>query len=208
MSKRSGSPTVPRLAALALGALLLAGSPARADVIEIADDGSVKVRAGVGAVAWSDGQEVEAEVRFELPADALTLVGEAPSPANYAVHVNAVAERNGLSPALLEAVVWQESRWRPTAVSPKGAQGLAQLMPGTARELGVDPRDPVANLEGGARYLRQQLNRFGGDVERALAAYNAGPGRVTRAGGVPNIPETRAYVAAILGRLQAQAVSR
>jgi soluble lytic murein transglycosylase-like protein len=206
MSKRSGSPTVPRLAALALGALLLAGSPARADVIEIADDGSVKVRAG--AVAWSDGQEVEAEVRFELPADALTLVGEAPSPANYAVHVNAVAERNGLSPALLEAVVWQESRWRPTAVSPKGAQGLAQLMPGTARELGVDPRDPVANLEGGARYLRQQLNRFGGDVERALAAYNAGPGRVTRAGGVPNIPETRAYVAAILGRLQAQAVSR
>jgi soluble lytic murein transglycosylase-like protein len=168
----------------------------------------VKVRAGVGAVAWSDGQEVEAEVRFELPADALTLVGEAPSPANYAVHVNAVAERNGLSPALLEAVVWQESRWRPTAVSPKGAQGLAQLMPGTARELGVDPRDPVANLEGGARYLRQQLNRFGGDVERALAAYNAGPGRVTRAGGVPNIPETRAYVAAILGRLQAQAVSR
>jgi soluble lytic murein transglycosylase-like protein len=66
----------------------------------------------------------------------------------------------------------------------------------------------MANLEGGARYLRQQLDRFGGDVERALAAYNAGPGRVMRAGGVPNIPETRAYVAAVLGRLNAQSGPR
>jgi soluble lytic murein transglycosylase-like protein len=120
--------------------------------------------------------------------------------------VQSVAARNGLSPALLEAVVWQESRWRAHAVSPKGAQGLAQLMPGTARELGVDPRDPLANLEGGARYLRRQLDAFGGDVERALAAYNAGPGRVRKAGGVPNIAETKAYVAGVLARLQAQAV--
>ena len=97
--------------------------------------------------------------------------------------------------------MWQESRWRANAVSPVGARGLAQLMPGTARDLGVDPDDPFANLEGGARYLREQLDRFDGDLEKALAAYNAGPGRVIRAGGVPRIRETQLYVAAIMGRL-------
>jgi soluble lytic murein transglycosylase-like protein len=80
-------------------------------------------------------------------------------------------------------------------------------MPATGRQLGVDWRDPRANLEGGARYLRMQLDRFGGDVEKALAAYNAGPERVARAGGVPNIRETRQYVAAIMARL-AQPVTR
>jgi soluble lytic murein transglycosylase-like protein len=67
--------------------------------------------------------------------------------------------------------------------------------------MGVDPRDPAANLEGGARYLREQLDRFGGDLEMALAAYNAGPGRVESAGGVPKIRETQAYVSAVMGRL-------
>ncbi|MEO1219995.1 MAG: lytic transglycosylase domain-containing protein, partial [Pseudomonadota bacterium] len=71
----------------------------------------------------------------------------------------------------------------------------------TARYLGVDPDDPMQNLEGGARYLREQLDRFDGDLEKALAAYNAGPGRVERAGGIPRIRETQNYVAAILGRL-------
>ena len=70
-----------------------------------------------------------------------------------------------------------------------------------ASQLGVDPDDPFANLEGGARYLREQLDRFDGDLEKALAAYNAGPGRVIRAGGVPRIRETQLYVAAIMGRL-------
>jgi soluble lytic murein transglycosylase-like protein len=122
-------------------------------------------------------------------------------PPRYAAKLAELAERYDLSPALIEAVVWQESRWNEKARSPVGAQGLAQLMPGTARYLGVDPNDPFANLEGGARYLREQLDRFGGDLEKALAAYNAGPGRVARAGGVPNIAETRGYVAAIIGRL-------
>ncbi len=122
-------------------------------------------------------------------------------PPRYHAKIIELAERFDLSPSLLEAVVWQESRWNENAVSPVGAQGLAQLMPGTARYLGVNPRDPFANLEGGARYLREQLDRFDGDLEKALAAYNAGPGRVERAGGVPNIRETRQYVAAILGRL-------
>jgi soluble lytic murein transglycosylase-like protein len=74
-------------------------------------------------------------------------------------------------------------------------------MPATARELGVNPADPVQNLIGGARYLRQLLDQFDGDVEKALAAYNAGPGRVRRARGVPPIAETRAYVASIMGRV-------
>jgi soluble lytic murein transglycosylase-like protein len=74
-------------------------------------------------------------------------------------------------------------------------------MPGTADYLGVNADDPFQNLEGGARYLREQLDRFDGDLEKALAAYNAGPGRVIRAGGIPNIRETRLYLAAIMGRL-------
>jgi len=122
-------------------------------------------------------------------------------PAQYAAKIQELAARFDLSPSLLEALVWQESRWRPAATSHAGARGLAQLMPGTARYLGVDPDDPMQNLEGGARYLREQLDRFDGDLEKALAAYNAGPGRVIRAGGVPNIRETRNYVAAIMGRL-------
>jgi soluble lytic murein transglycosylase-like protein len=122
-------------------------------------------------------------------------------PATYAAKIHELAARFDLSPALLEAVVWQESRWRANAVSPVGARGLAQLMPGTAREMGVDPDDPFANLEGGARYLRQQLDRFDGDVEKALAAYNAGPGRVIAANGIPAIRETQLYVASVMGRL-------
>jgi len=75
------------------------------------------------------------------------------------------------------------------------------MMPGTAQGLGVNPDDPMANLEGGARYLREQLDRFGGDLEKALAAYNAGPGRVQQAGGVPPIRETQTYVASVIGRV-------
>ena len=115
-----------------------------------------------------------------------------------------LSSRYDLSPSLIEALVWQESRWRANAVSPAGARGLTQLMPGTARYLGVDPDDPYSNLEGGARYLREQLNRFDGNIEKALAAYNAGPGRVAAAGGIPRIRETQNYVAAIMGRLSAQ----
>jgi len=95
-------------------------------------------------------------------------------------------------------LVQQESGWNPGAVSPKGAVGLAQLMPETAAVLGVDARDPRQNLEGGARYLRMQFETFL-DWRLALAAYNAGPEAVKRYGGVPPYAETRAYVVAILG---------
>lgn len=192
------------LAGLALGAaMVFATQPARADVIEIAPDGTIATRIGNGSVRWSGGADDSDEAIGELPVgpDALTPMEDAPVPAAFAAVLVRIAEANDLSPALLAALVWQESRWHPDAVSSAGAIGLTQLMPETARRLGVDPRDPIANLTGGARYLRQQLDLFDGDIEKALAAYNAGPARVLRAGGVPAIPETRGYVAAIVTHL-------
>ena len=108
------------------------------------------------------------------------------------------AQKYGIDPDLFVRQIQAESAFRPDAVSSAGAIGLGQLMPATAKELGVDPNDPVQNLEGAARYMKQQLDRFG-DTALALAAYNAGPSRVAKAGGVPNIKETQNYVAKILG---------
>jgi soluble lytic murein transglycosylase-like protein len=111
------------------------------------------------------------------------------------------ARRHGLDPDLVVAVAGVESGFRPTAVSPKGAQGVMQLMPGTARDLGVtDPLDPAANVDGGTRYLRDLLARFDGDLSKALAAYNAGPGAVARHQGVPPYRETQDYVKKVLSR--------
>ncbi|MFZ9395580.1 MAG: lytic transglycosylase domain-containing protein [Erythrobacter sp.] len=183
----------------AVALLALAAVPARADVLEIGADGAQWIAGGPDlAVAAPLAADQTAAVVDPVSNHEASARGV---PAAYAAKVAELSMRYDLSPALIEALVWQESRWRHGAVSPKGARGLAQLMPGTARDLGVNPDDPYANLEGGARYLREQLNRFGGDLEKALAAYNAGPGRVERAGGVPRIAETRQYVAAILGRL-------
>ena len=116
----------------------------------------------------------------------------------YMPHAQAVARKYGIPEALFLRLVNQESGWNPNARSHKGAMGLAQLMPGTAAKLGVNPGDPVQNLEGGARYLKMMYNQFG-DWRLALAAYNAGPGRYDehRATGRPLPAETRAYVAAL-----------
>jgi hypothetical protein len=120
--------------------------------------------------------------------------------ASYLPHVYAAEVRYALPTGLLDALVWTESRYNPLAVSHVGAAGLGQLMPATARELGVTNRfDPVSNIDGAARYLRQMLDRFG-VVHLALAAYNAGPGAVTKAGGIPRNGETPAYVRNVLRR--------
>lgn len=187
------------VALAALPAALAAAGPARADVMEV----------GTNGYTWLTGPAAgqPSDPASPSPAHAagsLTEPGRALGPRQWSAHLDALAAKYDLSPALIEAVVWQESRWHPEARSPAGAMGLAQLMPGTARQLGVNPRDPAANLEGGARYLRMQLDAFGGDIEKALAAYNAGPARVMRAGQVPKIRETQQYVVSVMGRLSVQ----
>lgn len=120
--------------------------------------------------------------------------------ASYLPHIYAAEAKYALPPGLLDALVWTESRYNPLAVSRVGAAGLGQLMPVTARELGVANRfDPLANIDGAARYLRQMLDRFR-VVHLALAAYNAGPGAVTKARGIPRNGETPAYVRNVLRR--------
>lgn len=113
----------------------------------------------------------------------------------FAAEIQAAAQKHGVDPALLTALVRQESNFNPNARSHAGATGLTQLMPGTAASLGVtDSTDPVQALDGGAKYLRQQLDAFNGDERLALAAYNAGPGAVQRFGGIPPYAETQNYV--------------
>lgn len=190
-------------------ALLLMPGAARADVLQVDPSGYSWIAGGpfdfsvdragpAGSVDEETGLlTIDAGLHPQSVTDALDAAG----PSRWRTRVAELAAKYDISPALLEAVVWQESRWNERAVSPVGARGLAQLMPGTARQMGVDPHDPMANLEGGARYLRMQLDAFGGDIEKALAAYNAGPLRVQQAGGIPRIRETQAYVAAIMARL-------
>ena len=116
----------------------------------------------------------------------------------YLETAKTAARKHGVPEDLFLRLVQQESGWNPGAVSPKGATGLAQLMPGTAELLAVDINDPEENLEGGARYLRRMYDRYG-DWKLALAAYNAGPGAVDQHNGIPPYQETIAYVAAIHG---------
>jgi soluble lytic murein transglycosylase-like protein len=175
-----------------------------ADVMEIGASGHSWVAGGPsGLVTEPISPGALGQPGSAPEASSLTEVNATAGPAQWRGRVAELAAKYDISPTLLEAVVWQESRWNTGAISPVGARGLAQLMPGTARQMGVNPHDPSANLEGGARYLRLQLDAFQGDIEKALAAYNAGPGRVARAGGIPAIRETQLYVAAILSRLSA-----
>jgi soluble lytic murein transglycosylase-like protein len=137
-----------------------------------------------------------------LSAPAATAAGGAaatgsslPATVPYASEITAAAQANGIDPALLAGLIKQESGFNPHAGSGAGAQGLTQLMPATGRGLGVtNPFDPAQSIMGGAKYLKQQLDAFGGDVTKALAAYNAGPGAVKRFGGVPPYAETQNYV--------------
>ncbi len=119
-------------------------------------------------------------------------------------YINKVAFRYGIDPLLIKAIIKTESDFDPLAVSSQGAQGLMQLMPGTAKDLKVsDPFDVHQNIDGGTRYFRKLLDSYHGDIELSLAAYNAGPGRVKPYGIIPRIPETRAYVAKVMRYYQA-----
>lgn len=158
-----------------------------------------------------------------LPADIDRIEPDAPEPHAEPVKSQAKATFNendalasaierfaaeaGLPTGLVRAVIWAESGFQHSAVSPVGAIGLMQLMPETAADLGVDPHDSEQNLQGGTVYLRQMLERFEGDEDqlvKALAAYNAGPGQVAKHGGIPPFPETAAYVRRVVRRYLAE----
>jgi soluble lytic murein transglycosylase-like protein len=122
--------------------------------------------------------------------------------ASLAAHIDEAARQTGLPPALIDAVIRTESGYRPRAVSRAGAVGLMQLMPRTARAMGVrNPYDPRQNVLGGSRYLRKMYDRFG-DIHLAIAAYNAGPGNVAKHGGIPPFRETRRYVRVVMDRFR------
>jgi soluble lytic murein transglycosylase-like protein len=184
------------LAAVALGAVAW---PAAAQVLAIGDDGAVTTYSG--PQVYSSGG-----VRSLIPQVAAAPARAAPE--DVARAIQDASLRHAVATPLVEAVAWQESRYNQAALSRKGAMGVMQLMPGTARTLGVDASDLKGNVEGGVAYLSQMLQRFEGDVPKALAAYNAGPDAVQRYGGVPPYAETQAYVRAILGRLAVVSLPR
>jgi soluble lytic murein transglycosylase-like protein len=190
--------TLPPIAwaALAAAALAVAG-PAAAQVLEIGSDGGVTRY--VGPAVYTD----EGARSLLLQAASATAAPAGVAPPEVTRAIEDSAQRHAVWAPLAEAVAWQESRFHQNAVSPKGALGVMQLMPGTARRLGVDAQDLKGNIDGGVAYLGQMLQRFEGDLPRALAAYNAGPEAVTRYGGVPPYAETLAYVRAVLDRLPA-----
>jgi soluble lytic murein transglycosylase-like protein len=197
--KLAASPSL-RIAAAVAGAMLGAVAwPAAAQVLAIGDDGAVTTYAGP-QVYSSDG------VRSLVPQAAAAPARAAPE--EVARAIQDASARHAVATPLVEAVAWQESRYNQAALSPKGAMGVMQLMPGTARTLGVDASDLKGNVEGGVTYLSQMLQRFEGDLPKALAAYNAGPDAVQRYGGVPPYAETQAYVRAILGRLAVVSLPR
>ena len=201
-----------RLLLTAAFAALLGAPSARAEIAVLANGQTLKVTArrlegDLVFLSLKGGGEVgvvAGEVRGFVPDE---VVDEVLAPGAEGSDVRALAvaaaQRHGLDPALVLAVVSVESAFQPAAVSHKGAQGLMQLMPGTARELGVtDALDPAQNLDGGTRYLRMLVAQYGGDLGKALAAYNAGPGAVKRHRGIPPYRETRQYVDKVMKRYE------
>ena len=162
-----------------------------AGYVEIPSEQIVGVEPREGAVPFTAAAPASAPAK--------TARGALPAALPVANLIAGAASRNRIDPDFVASVVKAESGFNPAAVSPKGAQGLMQLMPRTAATLGVENAfDPAANVEAGTKYLSQLLDQYDGDVAKALAAYNAGPRRVEQYGGVPPYPETRDYVIRII----------
>ncbi len=181
-----------------IGAMFALGCvmPATAQVLEIGPTGVTSIT-GPNLIT-ADGVKAIAPVRPAAKAVS--------APASAQPLLDRAGQASDLSPRLLEAIAYVESRFRHSAISPKGAIGMMQLMPATADDLGVAPRDPAQNARGGAAYLRQMLAMFDNNVELAVAAYNAGPNAVRKHKGVPPYAETRAYVAAVMDYLATTSV--
>jgi len=173
-------------------------APHRGDVVKVQDVNfdAVTAMRRVSAGSASGGQAL-----FTTDGSSSSSLRLPPAGQQYGRAIQLAADKAGIDPKLLAAVAWTESNFRANAQSGAGAQGIMQLMPATAAGLGVDPSDPAQSLDGGARYLATQLRRFG-RVDLALAAYNAGPTAVTKAGGIPPYPETQAYVQRVLGHME------
>lgn len=200
--------TVFVVATIALGGALVPSGPALAEGLTLS--GSTKSRSALfkSQTKLLDGRlskQYEASVRLTPKGKAGANPTEAAAPrysgsykGQYLEVAKELARKHGVPEDIFLRLVQQESGWNPSAVSVKGATGLAQLMPTTASKLGVDIDNPHQNLEGGARYLKMMYDKFG-SWRLALAAYNAGPGAVEKHGGIPPFTETKNYVKAILG---------
>jgi soluble lytic murein transglycosylase-like protein len=183
------------VAILAAAAWSLLAMPASAQINSYVDEhGKLIFVNGDTHATRSGGTISSPPAASPVSPRALTPLQEAPSDRLENI-VREAAERHQVDPALVKAVISTESGWNPQAVSRKGAMGLMQLIPGTAQRYGVgNPYDPAQNVEGGTTYLKSLLDRYNGDVDKSLAAYNAGERAVDRSGGVPAIPETLRYV--------------
>jgi soluble lytic murein transglycosylase-like protein len=190
-------------------AVLASGARLHVDRHE-ADGAKVRLYQGTGFVELDstvvrsyEAEEYEAPVEAALTAPAafaMAIAPQAPTPLELA---DAAADRYGLPRELVRSVMAAESGFQPLAISPKGAIGLMQLMPGTAQLLGADPHDPAQNVDAGTRYLRDLLEKYNYGLRHALAAYNAGPGAVDKYNGVPPYRETINYIARIEKKLKA-----
>lgn len=177
-------------------AVLASGARLRIDRHE-SDGLHVKLYTGAGSIEMNAAEVQAFEVEDALvPARAPDRAASASNPpaASPQELADAAAKKYGLPPKLVRSVMKAESDFRPRALSPKGAVGLMQLMPSTAGLLAADPENPAQNVDAGARYLRDLLERFHGALWHALAAYNAGPAAVEKYGGVPPFPETLNYI--------------
>lgn len=215
---RTGTP-VASLADAQPGDLLAFGEPVDHVAIYLGNGRMIHAAGRGKGVRIDDVYRTPTAIRRLLPAGGSSFVPVGAIASQSAQFTNGVAgadafwplfaaagARHGVDPTLLSAVARAESGYNPDAVSSAGALGLMQIMPSTAAGLGIDPLDPAQAVDGAARYLAQQLMRFG-SVELALAAYNAGPGAVARYGGIPPYPETQAYVRKVLA-YRAEAIAR
>jgi soluble lytic murein transglycosylase-like protein len=192
--------------AILLGALALWAIPAQGQIVSYTDVGGKRVFINAeppAAVRSSNAPFLKTVPAGFTPRTAQPSFGTSTELSTYdranrekiTEMIREVSARYRVDPALVRAVIQTESNWNSNAVSRVGAQGLMQLVPGTAQQLGVSNAfDPKQNLDGGVRYLHSLLERYNGDLDKTLAAYNAGPGAVDRAGGIPRYRETRNYV--------------
>jgi len=199
--------SLSKTAGILLGMMILCSIPAHGQIVSYMDDNGKRVfinadpphavrqvKASLGLAGSSAGIASRTTQVSPVASPILTAAAKA-NREKIEVMIREVSDRYRVDPALVRAVIETESNYNSTAISSKGALGLMQLVPGTAQQMGVSNAfDPKQNLDGGVRYLHTLLERYNGDLDKALAAYNAGPGAVDRAGGVPRYRETREYV--------------